>query len=131
MASWPPKNLVEVRVPLAHPLDSTSPLITRPPVRRQTAVQVTELIWPKWAGPVTKKTWDDFKEMKLSQYKFRYKSLNTEQVAINLLAEYFDNGQDCVAALKEATAKTWKFPVDPGERSFRMPKQEPEWTPQG
>ncbi len=90
-----------------------------------------ELIWPPWAGPKTKEAWEDFKEMKRSQYKFRYKSIVTEQTAVNFLAEYFDNGQDCVAALKEATAKTWKFPVDPGERSFRMPKQEPEWTPQG
>jgi len=72
-----------------------------------------ELHWPAWAGDQTKAQWERFKEYKRTHHRFRYKSIETEQAAINTLARYFKTGRECFAALDEAMAKGHKFPVEP------------------
>lgn len=71
------------------------------------------MVWPKWAGPQTLAAWEKFKGHKLAHHKFRYKSGDSEQSAINLLARYYKSGKECVEGLEEAMAKGHMFPVDP------------------
>jgi DNA-binding transcriptional regulator YhcF (GntR family) len=91
-----------------------SPPIGGPP---QPAAKVDEpppvILWPSWAGDQTKAAWEKFKAYKKTQHRFQYKSIDTEQAAVNLLGRYFANGKLCVAALEEAMAKGHKFPVEP------------------
>jgi uncharacterized protein YdaU (DUF1376 family) len=75
------------------------------------------LSWPGWAGEKTKAKWEEFKQYRKSLDRFKYKTSASEQAAINTLAKYFTNGQQTVAALDEAMAKGWKFPVDPSAKS--------------
>lgn len=72
--------------------------------------------WPKWAGPNTLAKWEEFKAYKLAEKKERYKSSETEQRAVNLLAKWFKSGQDCVDAIDEAMGRGWLFPVNPAKR---------------
>ena len=74
---------------------------------------VRELVWPIWAGDQTKAKWSEFVAYRKSSHRFTYKSVQTEQSAINLLAKYYKNGKDCFAGLEEAMAKGWRFPVEP------------------
>lgn len=76
------------------------------------------LIWPKWAGPKTIARWEAFKAYRWKDHRVRYKSLTTEQAAINLLAKYYTSGKECVDDLDYSTGKQWRFPVDPAERGF-------------
>jgi len=74
---------------------------------------VRELVWPNWAGLQTKAKWSEFVAYRKASHRFTYKSVQTEQSAINLLAKYYQNGKDCFAGLEEAMAKGWRFPVEP------------------
>jgi len=87
-----------------------------------------ELEWPSWAGPQTRAKWEEYKEYRRTLDRFRYKSDASEQAAINTLAKYFSKGQDMVAAIDEAMAKGWKFPVDPHKHPIG-PKAEPQPSP--
>jgi len=87
-----------------------------------------ELEWPSWAGPQTRGKWEDFKEYRRTLDRFRYKSKASEQAAINTLAKYFTKGQDMVAAIDEAMAKGWKFPVDPSAKRATMNGKPAELT---
>ena len=78
------------------------------------------MIWPEWAGENTLAKWEAFKVYKAEQHRFKYKSGNSEQAAINLLAKWFTKGRACVEALDEAMARGWMFPVDPGTRTTPM-----------
>lgn len=81
-----------------------------------------ELTWPEWAGPNTLKAWEEFKSYRWAEHKVKYRSTDTEQRAVNILAKYFPSGQECVSALHYTTGKGWKFPVDPAEHKY--PKAE-------
>lgn len=74
-----------------------------------------EIQWPGWAGEKVKATWEEFKAYKRTEKGEGYKSKATEQKAVNLLAEYYTTGKDCVDGLNLAMARGWKFPVDPSE----------------
>lgn len=84
-----------------------------PPDANGSPAPAPEILWPSWAGDQTKAMWDRFKEYKRTHHRFRYKSIDTEQAAVNMLARYFKSGKQCYAALEEAMAKGHKFPVEP------------------
>lgn len=77
-----------------------------------------ELQWPSFAGPNVKAKWREFVLYRISEKKSRYKSVATEQRALNLAAAYFPSGRMFVEALDHAMAKTWSFPVDPTEYKY-------------
>lgn len=91
------------------------------------------IVWPKWAGENTLRAWEAFKIYRQVEHKARYKSADTEQKAVNILASYFKSGAACVAALEHATGKNWRFPVDPAEYSYPkaegMPVEQAVWNP--
>lgn len=84
--------------------------------RKERAKQ--ELQWPSFAGPNVKAKWREFVLYRISEKKSRYKSVATEQRALNLAAAYFPSGRMFVEALDHAMAKTWSFPVDPTEYKY-------------
>jgi hypothetical protein len=86
------------------------------------SVERVEIVWPNWAGPRTLRAWDEFKAYRKSEKKAIYRSPQTEQRAVNILAKYFTNGAECVAALEHAQGKGWMFPVDPAD--YKYPKIE-------
>lgn len=79
------------------------------------------ITWPSWAGPKTLAAWEDFKNYRLAEHKVRYKSLRTEQLAVNALVRYFPSGPALVAALEHSQARSWRFPVDPAEHKYPAP----------
>lgn len=91
------------------------------------------IVWPKWAGENTLKAWEAFKIYRQVEHKARYKSADTEQKAVNILAGYFKSGPMCVSALEHATGKNWRFPVDPAEYSYPkaegVPVEQAVWNP--
>jgi hypothetical protein len=87
------------------------------------------IVWPPWAGPKVKQMWEDFKQHKAETHGKKYKSIKTEQKAINLLARYFNNGKTCYSALETAIARGWMFPVDPKEYKYSEEQQQVIFTP--
>lgn len=90
--------------------------------------RVSEMNWPRWAGPNVLKAWDEFKAYRWSQHKVKYKSESTEQHAVNLLAKYYKAGEQCFEGLNLAMAKGWKFPVDPAELTTKAATPAPSPT---
>ena len=74
--------------------------------------------WPSWAGPKTLAAWEDFKAYRIAEHKARYKSVKTEQLAVNNLVRYFPTGPAFVAALEYSRGRNWIFPVDPSEHKY-------------
>ena len=79
---------------------------------------VQTVVWPEWAGPNTLTAWNEFKVYRWTEHKVKYRSRDTEQRAVDILAKYFPSGQECVAALHHSMGKGWKFPVDPAEHNY-------------
>lgn len=79
-----------------------------------------EFIWPTWAGPQTLSKWEEFKAYRWEDHKAKYKSGNSEQRAINLLAKYYDSGEKCFNDLDKAMGRGWLFPVDPKEQEAKL-----------
>lgn len=91
------------------------------------------IVWPTWAGEKTTKAWEAFKIYRQVEHKASYKSSDTEQKAVNILASYFKSDSVCAAALEHSTGKNWRFPVDPAEYSYPKPEgvaqDQPVWNP--
>lgn len=88
------------------------------------------IVWPTWAGEKTTKAWEAFKIYRQVEHKASYKSSDTEQKAVNILASYFKSDSVCAAALEHSTGKNWRFPVDPAEYNYPKPEGAPvEQTP--
>ncbi len=77
-----------------------------------------ELNWPVWGGPKCRAKWAEFVAYRVSEKKLRYKTVATEQRALDLAARYFPSGPDFVSALDHTMARTWAFPVDPSEHKY-------------
>jgi uncharacterized protein YdaU (DUF1376 family) len=90
---------------------------------------ISEVDWPKWAGPNVKAAWSEFKAYRWTTHKVKYKSETTEQHAVNLLAKYYNSGEQCFDGLNLAMAKGWKFPVDPKELAPKQANGKPADTP--
>ncbi len=90
--------------------------------RKELASEKPELVWPAFAGEKVKAKWAEFIAYRIREKKQRYQSVQTEQKALDLVAKYFPNGPDLVAALDHTMARTWVFPVDPAEHKY--PKAE-------
>ncbi len=114
--------------PLSRPLTDQRPTTDRPAattkegknIRREEKSiapigAVVEMNWPNWAGPKTRETWEEFKAHKKAHHGFRYKTVASEQAAIDILSRYYSDGKTCVSGLSEAMAKGYKFPVDPAK----------------
>jgi len=71
-----------------------------------------------WGGPKCRAKWAEFVAYRVSEKKLRYKTVATEQRALDLAARYFPSGPDFVAALDYTMARTWAFPVDPSEHKY-------------
>ena len=108
--------------PLASPLQGAKDKDKDKDISQEGKERAGELTWPEWAGPNTLKAWEEFKSYRWAEHKVKYRSTDTEQRAINILAKYFPSGQECVSALHYTTGKGWKFPVDPAEHKY--PKAE-------
>lgn len=93
-------------------------------IRKEVLPQV-DLIWPAWAGPNTKATWEEFKAERWAVHRIKYKTRTGEQKAINMMGQYYTSGPACVEGLNEAIAKGWRFPVDPTTRNSSRPVEEP------
>lgn len=70
------------------------------------------VIFPSWATEVFRNKWKEFAEYKKSQYKFSYKGVPQEQQALRLLEQAYSSEGACVAALNEAMARGWRWPVN-------------------
>jgi hypothetical protein len=97
---------------------ATAPASPKPqPSQPPRAEPARELEWPSWAGERVRAAWEKFKAMRWEEHGKRYNGHTSEQTAINRLAEWFGEGvkkgQRCEEALREATARTWLFPLDP------------------
>jgi hypothetical protein len=86
------------------------------------------LIWPKFAGPQCRAKWAEFIEYRVKEKRQRYKSLATEQKALDLAAKYFPTGPEFVAALDHTMARTWIFPVDPSQHRYPFASPTPDTT---
>jgi hypothetical protein len=82
---------------------------------------VKELVWPPWAGPKTREKWDEFKVYRKRDHGVSYKSVDTEQKALNILIGYFPEGKTLVSALEYSMGKNWQFPVNPSEHAYPGP----------
>ncbi len=111
--SKPINKRTTIGQPLRQPPDTIEEGKQEKKGNRETRV----VAWPKWAGPNTLAKWEEFKSYRQTERKERYKSTETEQRAVNLLAKWFRSGQECVDALDEAMGRGWLFPVDPSKRS--------------
>lgn len=80
--------------------------------------EVRLIVWPAWAGPKTLSAWEEFKVYRWVEHKDKYKSVNSEQRAVNILSRLFPGGEECVNALEYAMGRGWKFPVDPAEHKY-------------
>lgn len=85
---------------------------------KERAKETPSAKWPSWAGERTLSTWEEFKTYRMKEHKARYKSIDTEQRAVDILAKYFSDGPTCVAALEHSIGKGWQFPVDPTEYKY-------------
>lgn len=86
--------------------------------KKERARDDRELNWPVWGGPKCRAKWAEFVAYRVSEKKLRYKTVATEQRALDLAARYFPSGPDFVAALDHTMARTWAFPVDPSEHKY-------------
>lgn len=84
-----------------------------------------ELVWPTWAGEKCKGKWAEFIAYRIREKKARYKSIETEQKALDLACRYFPNGPHFVEGLEHTMAKTWQFPVDPAEHKYPFGQSAP------
>lgn len=80
--------------------------------------RASELTWPAFAGPKVKAKWAEFIAYRIREKRSRYKSVDTEQKALNLCARYFPSGLLFVEALDHSMARQWQFPVDPAEHKY-------------
>lgn len=86
--------------------------------KKERASEKQELIWPAFAGEKVKAKWAEFIAYRIAEKKQRYRSIETEQKALNLVVKYFHSGPEFVSALEHTMAKTWVFPVDPVEYKY-------------
>lgn len=77
-----------------------------------------ELQWPSFAGPKVKAKWQEFIRYRITEKNERYKTLSSEQRALNLAVKYFPSGRMFVEGLDHAMARTWTFPVNPSEYKY-------------
>lgn len=86
--------------------------------KKERASESSQLTWPAFAGPKCRAKWAEFVAYRVSEKKLRYKTVATEQRALDLAARYFQSGPDFVSALDHTMARTWAFPVDPSEHKY-------------
>lgn len=85
-----------------------------------------ELKWPLFAGEKCKTKWAEFISYRQKEHGKRYKTVDTEQRALDLVAKYFPSGQAFVNGLDHTMAKNWQSPVDPSEAKYPdMPSSTP------
>lgn len=77
-----------------------------------------ELKWPAFAGEKCKAKWAEYIAYKAKEHGKRYKSVDTEQKALDLVLRYFPTGPQFVSGLDHTMAKNWQQPVDPAETKY-------------
>lgn len=102
---------------------------------KERASESSELTWPAWGGPKCRAKWSEYIAYRQREHKARYKSIETEQKALDLACLYFPAGPMFVEGIEHTMAKNWKAPVDPAEHKYPFTEQaKPEpvstgWNP--